>query len=307
MTSEQNTNERYSSLVLEAKEEINNGSLSRALDTLTLAYQLRQTVEVNHLLVTTLIAQGQYQEAQIIADEYLTSYAKEEQSAKTYLNLALHNHYFLNAWEFLTWLPERLQDKFRFMVVEKEDHYRLNQEKTIQTIARQFYHLSDGDMIEQQKRLLAANKLPLSEYEIGAKFVLRDPFLSQISRTTVLDELRRVKTSDSVEFMDLKGNLNTYIPAELKSLEQDQTYVNILKELDKYTKKLGPDMVHGLREQVHLLLMIAYPQLSIIVQDVTSWVAGLVAETFEYAMPDEPDDQVIWRNKLQNSLMNLIN
>lgn len=307
MTNNQKGNEQYTSLVAEAKEELNRDLASRALDTLKSAYQLQQTEEVNHLLVTTLVAQGQYQEAQTIADEYLSSYAKDEQSARIYLDLSLHNHYFLNAWEFLTWLTEGVQKKLQPEVVDAENFYRLNQEKTIRTIARQFYHLSDGNTVEQQKRLLAANKLPLNDYLIGAKFVLRDPFLSQISRTAVLDQLRRLRNNESVEFLDLDGYTQTYIPASLTALNQNKIYNNILNELDKYAKTLGADMVHGLSEQVHLLLMIAYPELSTVVQDVTSWVDGLVAETFGYPMPNEPDGQATWRKKAQKSLMELLN
>lgn len=307
MTNNEKVNEQYTSLVAEAKEELNSDLVSRALDTLNSAYQLQQTEEVNHLLATTLVAQGQFQEAQTIADEYLSSYAKDEQSARIYLDLSLHNHYFLNAWEFLTWLAEGVQEKLQPKVVDAENSYRLSQEKTIRTIARQFYHLSDGNTVEQQKRLLAANKLPLNDYLIGAKFVLRDPFLSQISRTAVLDQLRRLRIKEPVEFLDLDGHTQTYIPASLTALKQNEIYNNILNELDKYAKTLGTDMVQGLSEQVHLLLMIAYPELSTAVQDATSWVDGLVAETFGYPMPNESDEQITWRKKAQKSLMELLN
>src|SRR5699024_1076964 len=287
MTNNEKVNEQYTSLVAESKEELNSDLVSRALDTLNSAYQLQQTEEVNHLLATTLVAQGQFQEAQTIADEYLSSYAKDEQSARIYLDLSLHNHYFLNAWEFLTWLAEGVQEKLQPKVVDAENSYRLSQEKTIRTIARQFYHLSDGNTVEQQKRLLAANKLPLNDYLIGAKFVLRDPFLSQISRTAVLDQLRRLRIKEPVEFLDLDGHTQTYIPASLTALKQNEIYNNILNELDKYAKTLGTVMVHGLSDKVHLLLMLVYQELSTAVQDATSWVDGLVAETFGYPMPNE--------------------
>ncbi len=307
MSAEFNKNLSYDDFVVKAKKAINDNMLDQALDSLVSAYQLQQTIEVNHLLVTVLMAQNQYQEAQIYADECLDSYLDNQEDVQMYLSLILHNHYFLNAWELLTWLPENWQIAFTKSIEKAENSYRATQAQTIKTIARHFYHLSDGELADQQKRLMAANKLPRDEYVVGAKFILRDPFLSQMSRVSILDQLRRINVSETVMFMNLTETLVPVIPNQLQDITHDKIYQKVIDELNSYEKELGPDMIHGLSEQIKLLLMLAYPDLTLVVEDATSWVAGLVAETFGMPMPEESEKQMIWRQKLQKTLINILN
>ena len=307
MSAEFNKNLSYDDFVIKAKTAINNNMLDQALDSLISAYQLQQTIEVNHLLVTVLMAQNQYQEAQVYANEYFDSYLDNKEDVQLYLSLILHNHYFLNAWELLTWLPEKWQLTFTKKIQEAESNYRDTQAQTIKMIARHFYHLSDGELADQQKRLMAANKLPRDEYVMGAKFILRDPFLPQMSRVSILDQLRRIDVSETVMFLDLTETLVPVVPNHLQDIMHDKTYQKIIDALSDYEKELGPDMIHGLGEQVKLLLMLAYPDLTLVVEDTKSWVAGLVAETFGMPMPVESEKQMIWRQKLQKNLINILN
>ncbi len=307
MTAESNQDLSYDALVTRAKEAINNNMLDQALDSLILAYQIEQTIVVNHLLVTVLIAQNQYQEAQMYADECLDSYLKNQQDAQMYLELILHNHYFLNAWEILVGLPKEWQNYFLAMIEKAENDYRSAQAQTIKTVARHFYHLSDGNLADQQKRLLAANKLPRDEYVVGAKFILQDPFLTQMSRVSVLDQLRRLNITESVQFINLTAEVVTVVPAELQDIFSDKIYQEVISVLKGYEKELGPDMIHGLSEQIQLLLMLAYPDLALVIEDATSWVKGLIAETFSLPLPLESENQAFWRQKLQKNLINILN
>lgn len=307
MSAEFNQELSYNTLVAKAKEAINNNMLDQALDSLIAAYQIEQTIVVNHLLVTVLIAQNQYQEAQMYADECLDSYLNDQKNVQMYLNLILHNHYFLNAWEIVAELPKNWQDSFFSTIKKAENNYRNAQAQTIKTVARHFYHLSDGNLADQQKRLMAANKLPRDEYVVGAKFILQDPFLTQMSRVSVLDQLRRLHVTESVQFINLATELVTVVPAELRDIFSDKVYQKVISVLKGYEKKLGSDMIHGLSEQIQLLLMLAYPDLTLVIEDATSWVEGLIAETFSLPLPIESEKQIFWRQKLQNYLINILN
>jgi hypothetical protein len=66
-------------------------------------------------------------------------------------------------------------------------------------------------------------------------------------------------------------------------------------------------MIHGLSEQIQLLLMLAYPDLALVIEDATSWVEGLIAETFSLPLPLESENQAFWRQKLQKNLINILN
>lgn len=298
--------ERFTSLVAKGQAAFEEQSYGPALDALDEAYDLKQTPAINQMLTRVLLADGQYKTAQLFADEFIDSYLATNETAQLYVTVALHNQQFLAAREFIMWLPEAQRADLMAQVVTAEMTARQTQQATITTIARHFYHLSDGDAISQRERLIAADKLPLDEYLVGARFVLLDPFLTAISRVSVLDRLRRLRVTQSVDMVWLDGRTLTVVPAQLESIENMVRYQAIVTELQSYERTVGPAMVHGLAEQVRLMLMIAYPVLERVAIEPKSWVAGLIAESLGNAMPEEAVEQREWRAKLQAEMLALM-
>ncbi|MDY2520577.1 hypothetical protein [Weissella cibaria] len=297
--------ERFTSLVAKGQAAFEEQSYGPALDALDEAYDLKQTPAINQMLTRVLLADGQYKTAQLFADEFIDSYLATNETAQLYVTVALHNQQFLAAREFIMWLPETQRADLMAQVVTAEMTARQTQQATITTIARHFYHLSDGDAISQRERLIAADKLPLDEYLVGARFVLLDPFSTAISRVSVLDRLRRLRVTQSVDMVWLDGGTLTVIPAQLESIENMVQYQAIVTELQSYERSVGPAMIHGLAEQVRLMLMIAYPVLERVAIEPKSWVAGLIAESLGNAMPEEAVEQREWRAKLQAEMLAL--
>ena len=226
--------ERFASLVAKGQAAFDEHSYGPALDALDEAYDLKQTPAINQLLTRVLLADGQYKTAQLFADEFIDSYLATAETAQLYVTVALHNQQFLTAREFIMWLPETQRADLMAQVVTAEMTARQTQQATITTIARHFYHLSDGDAISQRERLIAADKLPLDEYLVGARFVLLDPFLTAISRVSVLDRLRRLRVTQSVDMVWLDGGTLTVVPAQLESIENMVQYQAIVTELQSY-------------------------------------------------------------------------
>ncbi|WP_099087682.1 hypothetical protein [Weissella cibaria] len=298
--------ERFASLVAKGQAAFDEHAYGPALDALDEAYDLKQTPAINQLLTRVLLADGQYKTAQLFADEFIDSYLATAETAQLYVTVALHNQQFLTAREFIMWLPETQRADLMAQVVTAEMTTRQTQQATITTIARHFYHLSDGDAISQRERLIAADKLPLDEYLVGARFVLLDPFLTAISRVSVLDRLRRLRVTQSVDMVWLDGDTLTVVPAQLESIENMVRYQDIVTELQSYEQMVGPAMIHGLVEQVRLMLMIAYPVLEKVAIEPKSWVAGLIAESLGNTMPQEAVEQREWRAKLQAEMLALM-
>lgn len=298
--------ERFTSLVAKGQAAFEEQSYGPALDALDEAYDLKQTPAINQMLTRVLLADGQYKTAQLFADEFIDSYLATNETAQLYVTVALHNQQFLAAREFIMWLPETQRADLMAQVVTAEMTARQTQQATITTIARHFYHLSDGDVISQRERLIAADKLPLDEYLVGARFVLLDPFLTAISRVSVLDRLRRLRVTQSVDMVWLDGGTLTVVPAQLEYIENMVRYQAIVTELQSYERTVGPAMVHGLAEQVRLMLMIAYPVLERVAIEPKSWVAGLIAESLGNTMPQEAAEQREWRAKLQAEMLALM-
>ena len=278
---------------------------SEAAAALQSAYELTQTVVINHLLVQALVADEQFKAAQGIADEAVASYYEDDHDAQLYLTILIKNQQFVPAHEFIYAVPQEQQTELLADLTEHEQMFTQQQMTTLKTIARQFYHLSDVSPYEQQERLQMANQLPLAEYLKGAKFLLVDPFLSAVGRATIVDQLRRLHVKESVQINWFEESL-TVVPADLVPLEEMTIYQRIQINLKKHEQLLGPDLVTVLAEQAHLMLMMAYPNLTAVITDEASWVAGIIAETLGEVQPNEPIDQQNWRTKLSQEMLRFL-
>jgi len=275
---------------------------SEAAAELQSAYDLSQTVAINHLLVRALVADQQFKMAQGIAFEAATSYYDDKNDAELYLMILIKNQQFLKAYEFIYALPQTMQAKMLAEVATNEQLFAQNQATTLKTIARQFYHLSDVSPYEQQERLQMANQLPLTEYLKGAKFLLVDPFLSVIGRVTIIDQLRRLHIQETVA-MNWFDETLSITPSKLLPLEDMAIYQHIQTQLNQLEQSIGPDLISVMSEQNHLMLMMAYPNLTTIITDEEAWVTGMVAEVLGEEQSSEPLTQRNWRAKLTHEMM----
>lgn len=298
--------QRYELLLAKGTEAYENHAFGPALDAFDEAYDLQQTPELNQLITRVLLADGQFKTAQLFADEFIDSYLESAELAELYVTVALKNQQFIAAREFVTWVAPDVANALVSDIETAEETFRTEQKATLNTIARQFYHLSDGDAINQKERLIAADKLPLCEYLVGARFALVDPFLPAIARVTVLDKLRRLKVTESVEMTWLDETTMTLVPNELQSLDEMALFQTIVSTLSGYEHEIGSATVHALVEQARLMLMIAYPAIDRVVENPRAWAAGLMAEAMGENAPVEPVEQQSWRAKLGQEMMSLL-
>lgn len=298
--------QRYELLLAKGKEAYENHAFGPALDAFDEAYDLQQTPELNQLITRVLLADGQFKTAQLFADEFIDSYLESAELAELYVTVALKNQQFIAAREFVTWVAPDVATPLTTEIETAEETFRTEQKATLNTIARQFYHLSDGDAINQKERLIAADKLPLREYLVGARFALVDPFLPAIARVTVLDKLRRLQVTESVDMTWLDEKVMTIVPKDLQSLDEMPLFQTVVATLSGYEHEFGPATVHALVEQARLMLMIAYPAIDRVVENPRAWAAGLMAEAMGENGPTEPVEQQSWRAKLGQEMMGLM-
>jgi tetratricopeptide (TPR) repeat protein len=297
---------RFDALLEQGRQAFNDGNFGQALDAFDEAYDMQQTAELNQLIAKALLADGQTQTAMLFVDEFVDAYLETPESAELYTKVALANRQFLAVREFISWLPEEWQVSLMRKVIDAEQDVKQNMAQTQRTIARQFYHLSDGDPLTQRDRLTAAEKLSLDDYVAGARFLLVDPFLSPILRVTVLDRMRRLQVADQVKFLWLDEKEYDVIPAKLLPLSEMPIFRRIQAGLQAVEREVGPGTVEALQENNRLMLTLAYPFITEVVTDSAEWVAGTLAENFGTATSSENAQQRVWREKLQAEVMNLM-
>lgn len=296
----------FDELVAKGQLAYENKDYEQALILLDQAYSLDQPSELNWLITKVLVADNQYQTAQVFADEFIESYLENKELAQLYVTIANANHHYLAAREFILWLPHDWQQTLLLSVEHSEIDYRQTMAQTVKTISRHFYHLSDVDSINQHERLIATEKLPLTDYLIGAKFVLIDPFLSQLVKATILDRLRRLQVNDEFKMLWIDQTELMIIPSQLTALDETIVYRQMTTFLAEAEKEFGSVTIQALQEELRLMLMFIYPKLSEVIYEPESWVKGMLAEAYGNKFAEEDPVQKKWRLKLQKEVMLLM-
>ncbi|GAK31272.1 TPR repeat-containing protein [Weissella oryzae SG25] len=263
------------------------------------AYQEAQSAENNRQLVVALLNADLYTDALSYANEQPEAYITGE-NQQIYLNLLLHEANFVLAREFVLALPAN--QALMELVLAAEGDYELNFPQTLKQVSRAFYHLSEYALPEQNRRLQAALKLPFKDFVLGAKFNLLDPFGSQITRTSLLDHLRKLAVTSPIKFLWLDQKEHEIVPARLIEMEQETISQAIEVEIAALNDPLLSD---NLKQVNQYLLINLYPYAKEVITDVQQWVRGVTADLQGESMFDEPELQRNMRQKILAELNTL--
>ncbi|AEJ24003.1 restriction endonuclease subunit R [Weissella koreensis] len=263
-------NNEFQKYFIAGQQALNDQDWLRANEQLEKAYILEQTDAVLLMLVTSLEQSEQYQQAWGLIRTNESLFKTSETQAYLYVEIALANQMYLAAWEFAvttTW-AEELVNKVQFQ--ENKDQVELSQ--TIKNRARHFFNLSDVNLAEQAERLQTAEMLPRNYYLQGAKTLLVDPFLPAITRSTLVDRLRRLKVSEELEFLWLDQQYKKMIPSQLESLEEIPFWKKLTKALQNGIYQDDPVILEGLERQIYLEMTLSYPHFPTFYLDADAWI-----------------------------------
>lgn len=284
-----------------ARQFFADGRIIDALDVLDDLYNERQTFALNQFVTEVLIADGQFQLAEMIMDEFVDEYLETKPEA--YMAVLMHNRHFLKAREFS--LETAVSAALLSEIETAEAAYAEDMRETIQTIQRHFYHLSNEDVAQQAHRLEEAEKLPYEAYVHGAQYLLVDPYIHPITRATIIDRLRRLAVNQPVKSDWLQDQQITFFPAKLVAIDDTVEFKDIKQALEKY-QNFDDQQLETLLATVRLALMVAYPALDRVVKDPDQWAQAVLAEMVGEEYANEDPTQRALRRELQEKSLALL-
>lgn len=301
MTSEDNEFKKYFTV---GKQALHEHDWHKANDQLEKAYILDQTDEVLLMLVASLNQSEQYQQAWGLIQSNETLFKVSEKQANLYVKIALANQLYLSAWEFAmsTAWAEALIKQIKFQ--ENKDQIELSQ--TIKNRARHFFNLSDVDLSEQANRLQVAEMLPRNYYIQGAKSLLIDPFLPTITRSTLIDRLRRLEVSDELEFLWIDQQYKKIVPSQLKPLELVPIWQKLTSTLQNGVYQDDPVILEGLEKQLYLEMTLSYPYFPNFILDTNAWIQAEILDLQTIVEKKETNEQAKYHQLLLNEITKLI-
>lgn len=263
-------------LTSDAQAAFDSGDYQQAVDLYEAAYQLEQTVALNMAFVKSLDAAEQYAQAYRIATELPWSAYKTEESQVRFIRVALHAGQPISAHKMLVKFNSDSHE-LEELISQTEQILRDEQAVKIKTMTREFYHLGEATLTEQQQRLQEYDQLPLDEYVFGAKGILTDPFAHPLTRATVFASLQQLNIADAIDMLSVLGEVQAVKPNDFTSLQEMTVYKAVQKLLIEQEPQMDPVMWQGIAQQTELMLQIMYPFLDDGIDQVDDWVANLQA------------------------------
>lgn len=305
MALEEHLTPEMQQLMARAQTEMKQENWHDAAETLATVYETLATFDINYRLVTALSMDEQYQLAASYADDFLMDYLASEPDFRMIVALAVQNQNFVYAQQLaMLWQDDTIQADVLAEIRVAEDHARVDMANTFQTIARQFYHLSDYSITEQRDRYESARHLPVAEFIVGACYLLVDPYATPIIRATLLEDLQKLQVSEPVQYRWLDDNLYTIQLAELPLLTDSEIFEVIADYLDEKVGQDDPIALEMLAQQVRFELTLLYPRVDEVVTDPEGWVEASIDQYYERHNFSEMAEQKKWHETVRELTMN---
>lgn len=254
---------------------------------------------INRQLVKALYEDQQYAEADAYASEHLNDYAQSKELMQQLLDVELANQCFIDVRIQLAALP-KWHDEFINQVQEAEKRQITNYQATVRTQLQRFYHLGDVSFNEQQQRFKEALHLPLEQYLTGARFLLRDPFVNPLIRSSIMQILQKLRLTGKIKMYWLDDQEHEIDLATLPSVEKMPQVVQI-------EKRLGKDFAHDptsyqmFMQEFRLELTFLYPLIDQAIPNADAWYQALTA----YSQSSDHDKAVMRAKEWQEQIARL--
>jgi len=253
---------------------IKDGKYQEAVDAFEEAYQQEQTVELNVRLVSSLELAQQYEQAYRIATELPWSAYDTIEMQDMFIDVALHVDRPIAARKMLAQYSGDVSAALN-IITSYEKKMAVDEAQQIKSLTREFYHLGENSLVQQQQSLSSMEQLPLKEYLFGAKGVLIDPFANALIRATVFESLRHLGINEPVEMVAVTGDTYQIVPSTFTKIDMNNTYKDVVQELREQEQIMDPVIWQVLYQQANLMMQIDYPFLNNAITDAKKWVSDI--------------------------------
>lgn len=257
----------------QAQQALKAGETEKALKKLATLNDEVDAYEVNLAYVKALTQAENYTQALVIANERRFEYQNSATGVELLINLELKNGNFINARLLVESLPEISKNRFQKNIHLSEHQALVSMPQTLRTRQQHFFHLGDGGFIKQQRNFNDAVQLPLDLYLQGSQFVLRDPFVKPIIKSSLVQVLVKLKINKEFKLLWLDNQEYPIIPAKFATIETHATVEHVYHVLQHKYENNDPITYHMRLQQFNLQVALLYPFINKAIIDPQKWVA----------------------------------
>lgn len=200
-----------------------------------------------------------------------------EKAPELFVKIMLVTDRPLDARLFITRLPETQAGKYKIMIEEAEAKMIKAKTASIREISRNFTHLGDYSFDEQETRFNLAPALPLKEYIQSAKFVLRDPYVNPLIKSSISNDLVILNVSEKMMIYWLDEQEHAFIPKEVKTFSDLPAVQEVFEQLKHAYSQNNPHSFEIYTETFNLQLLYLYPFAQEVITDPKAWFQALTS------------------------------
>ncbi len=266
----------FDELVKQGHLEFDHNNFHQAASYFEMAYDKKQELDLNRILVGTLYEDQQFSLANVYLEDFLDDYLNTEELFKLAINVLLKNQNFIYAREMTNFSDPRWQNWAIDEISNQELSTRSQMSATQKTLMQSFYHLSDGNFAKQRSRFESSFKLPLHEWWSGVKFLLLDPYINPLIRSSLIETAQKLVIDEKVDFYWIDKKIYQVNPSKLKPLLQVDEYIKLKKMLDDELGSDDPLAGEMLTANLRMQTSILYPKISAGIFELRNWIDEMI-------------------------------
>lgn len=175
-----------------------------------------------------------------------------------YLDALILERNFIEARTLLSYVSNKKTYEKKLSKISNAESIFINEfPKTVKEYEKDFYHLGECSLLEQNKAIENANHLPASSYVKSAKFLFLDPYLNQMVRTTVLQKIVSAGLQVQAQFLWIDEKIVPIDTKQIRPLENSGYFKDCSRIIEEGTKE---QELENLRmEQLRIFLSLVFP------------------------------------------------
>ena len=287
--------------LIEAQQALKTGETEKALHELATLNDEVDDYEVNFAYVKALFQSENYAQALEIANERRFEYQNSTTGIELLIKIELKNGNFIKSRLLVEHLPGTHGEEFLKKIQLVEQEALVSMPKTLKTRQQQFFHLGDGGLLKQQRNFNAAFQLPLNQYLQGSQFVLRDPFVKPILKSSLVQVLVKLKIADEFKILWLDNCEYSIVPAKFKTIESQPIVKQVYQVLQNEYENDDPVTYQMRVQQFNLQVTLLYPFIDKAILDPQKWVT-IMGSPRQNGEPSVMQEMRNWQERLNRIL-----
>ncbi|KRL14169.1 hypothetical protein [Schleiferilactobacillus perolens] len=258
------------------------GEFEQAAEHFEAAYTHEHTFAVSRMLTEALLHAGHFQEAQSVAEEFITGYARTLTDGILFAQVLTESHRFLGAHEWLRSLSSLVhtpEEKTRFseagdFLIGREKQYLDAEKEAIATQTKQYLGIAGESVLMQTKLVSDMDNLPLATFNEIAPRLLTEQYLPQALRNTVALHFVTLGDEETRGLRWFDEDI-TFVPAQVDNPFDNSVQAAWTKFVDEYENN-EPELATMVDQELHLYLLLLFPRVTSVVTDPDEWANYVV-------------------------------